>query len=84
MPSVGSVLDGEVMSISQRCLFVNVKNVLKILVPCQNLSGFLYSDSRKCFVNDFENELKIGTSVQVRITGSKYFDQTYKCIGSID
>lgn len=88
MPEKGSVYKGKVIMVFNKGIFVEILDVLKILVSVDSLKDLYdYEDFTNCFIpKDNSKELDIinkGEEVSVCIKGLRYSKNMYNCFGDI-
>ena len=81
-PSKGLLLDGIVCMIFQHGLFVDIYGKMKVLIPANTMSKFIFDDTTKCFRDDDKN-ISVEDHIKIKLTSVQYSDKKYVCIGSL-
>lgn len=81
-PEKGMELNGEICMVFPNGVFVDVLNKLNVLIPVSSLDGYtFFNDS---FVSDKdEDNIKVGSNVNIRITMVKYEKKSFSSIGEL-
>ena len=88
-PDVGMVFNGKVCMIFQDGILVNIKEIMKVLIPVSVLKNYELENNIFIYKGGGEddkvkrNEIKINDIIDVVIIGSKYSKKKYSCFGNI-
>lgn len=80
-PEVGSVVDGRVIIVDERGIFISVKDRMNVLIPCSRLTDFSFDKKS----NEFKGprQIKTGDTVSATIVAIRY-DKKFNCIGELN
>lgn len=82
LPTVGGKLTGEVCMILPSGIFLSIQDKLKVLVPQNELNGYVLNQATMSYKKD-GNIIKRGDTVSVCITGTRYTKQSFSCFGRL-
>ena len=63
-------------------IFVNIKDIFKILIPLNELKNYVYDNTENKFVKD-NKIIKVGDIIKVIIIDTKYSKKSFSCFGKI-
>lgn len=81
-PEQGQIMEGIVCMISKDGIFVQIENVLKILIPPSSLSEYEL-DPTSSFYSKDEDTIERKDTVKVKISATKYSKKKFSVIGSL-
>lgn len=81
-PEKGMELRGEICMVFQHGVFVDILKKLKVLIPVASLEGYTFTGDSFVSKEDDEN-IKVGSEVNIRITIVKYDKKSFSCIGEL-
>ena len=82
-PAKDMILKGKVCMVFEEGVFVDVKGVLKVLIPIQSdCEEYRYIENS--FLGPEGDEIKYGTNLSIKITLTKNEKKGYRCIGTIE
>ena len=82
-PEVGKTFTGITWKVFPDGIFVDIKNIFKVLIPL--ISLFDYRFEKGVFINlkDDAKRIKEGDEVELRIIGTKYSNKNYASFGEL-
>ena len=80
-PVIGEVVKGKICMIFQYGIFVDIMNIMKILIPATSMDNFEYNNNE--YDDNKGNVLSKGKEVSIKIISFKYEDKQFSCIGDI-
>lgn len=81
-PEIGKKIKGTVCMIFSGGIFINVENIMKILIPESNLKEYKFDQSETCFKGK-NNTIKKDDDITVCISGVKYSKKKFSCFGTL-
>lgn len=81
-PEVGDVIEGRIIIVDERGIFISVEDRMNVLVPASRLPDFSFDKQKKEFVRTSGEILKLGNEIKTRIVAIRY-DKKFNCIGEL-
>ena len=81
-PEKDKIFEGNVCMIFSAGIFVNIKDIFKILIPLNELKNYVYDNTENKFVKD-NKIIKVGDIIKVIIIDTKYSKKSFSCFGKI-
>jgi len=83
-PEINDIFSGNVCMIYSLGLFLNIKDIMKVLIPVKTLVINLKKKHKKIYFNKKnKKEIKEGDEIKVKITGVKYSKKNFHCFGEL-
>lgn len=82
-PEVGNILDGKVIIVDERGVFVTIEDRMNVIVPATRLDGYVFVKSKNAFSDPQGNVIENGVFVKVEIIATRFEDKKFNCIGKI-
>ena len=84
-PEVGNRYKGKVSVMFPNGIFLEIKNVLKVLITISSLEekGYKFSLAKKCFVKNGK-KIKRGDKLNIKIECAKFEHKRYNCFASLE
>lgn len=79
-PEIGNIVEGTICMVFAGGIFLNIQNVMKILVPLSKLEGYSHDPANESFKSK-KDKLTVGQNVKVKIEGVKYTKENFSCFG---
>jgi len=81
-PEKDKIFEGNVCMIFSAGIFINIKDVFKILIPLNELKEYKYDSSKNNFAKEDKN-IKVGDLIKVSILDTKYSKKSFSCFGKL-
>ena len=81
-PEKDKIFEGNVCMIFSAGIFINIKDIFKILIPLSELKNYKYDNTENKFNNEDEI-IKVGDILKVIIVDIKYSKKSFSCFGKI-
>ena len=81
-PEIGKKINGTVCMIFSGGIFVNVENMMKILIPESNLKDYKFDQTETSFKCK-NKTIKKDDDITVCISGVKYSKKKFSCFGTL-
>jgi DNA-directed RNA polymerase subunit E'/Rpb7 len=82
LPFVGLVLEGNVCMIIDKGIFINVKDLLKVLITINSLKDYEYDATSNSYFNKTK-KIEKSDVCKFRITGVMYSKHNFSCLGEL-
>ena len=82
-PRTGDEVEGDVCMIFSDGVFVNIKDKLKILVPCSNLLEYTYNHDENSFIRKDGKKIMMGDIIKLVVQASMYNENKISCFASL-
>jgi DNA-directed RNA polymerase subunit E'/Rpb7 len=82
-PEVGTVVEGRVIIVDERGIFISVEDKMNVLIPNSRLSDFEFDKKRNEFKSEEGRSIKTGDMVKATIVAIRY-DKKFNCIGELN
>jgi len=93
-PEINDILTGKVIMIFKDGIFLKIKDKLKVMIPCAQLSkhSYVFSKKNDIFVKEIEGNLeenkkedsiKLGDDLTIKVKGVQYDKNNFNCFGDL-
>ena len=81
-PEIGKNIKGKVCMIFSGGIFINVENIMKVLIPESNLKDYKFDQTETCFKSK-NNIINKDDDITIIISGVKYSKKKFSCFGRL-
>jgi len=81
-PEIGDIVEGRIIIVDERGIFVSVEDRMNVLVPVSRLNDFSFDKHKKEFTGSSGKSLKLGNEIKTKIVAIRY-DKKFNCIGEL-
>ena len=82
-PEVGTVVEGRVIIVDERGIFISVEDRMNVLIPNSRLTDFSFDKKKNEFKSEEGRTIKNGDTINATIVAIRY-DKKFNCIGELN